>query len=91
MERWTRDPVQILGLSQEFDSLSKILAGLSQAFDGYSDVIGATNVADAFSDIANNWWVERGKLVTELESACAALVKVAESYTDDDVSIVKSL
>lgn len=90
MAEWKRDPAQIDALSLEFQGLSQILSQLSQNLGGYSDALGASNVTQAFNAIANNWWVERGKLVTELQSASSALVEVAKSYTEDESAISKS-
>lgn len=74
-------------MSKEFQALGDLLNQLSQDVSSYSDALGPASVVRAYGEVANNWWVERGKLIAELSSASQSLLQVAAAYEHDETSL----
>lgn len=87
MTEWRWDPAQIRSLAQEFQRLGDVINQLSQDVTSFSTTIGASSVIAAFDEVANNWWVERDKLVKELSASSDSLTQVAKSYEQNDINL----
>jgi hypothetical protein len=84
------DPEVLRGLAFSLSGLANALNQLSSDVNTYSSDLGASQVVSEFSSIANNWWVERGKLVQEFNTASNALVAVAKQYANDESKIASA-
>lgn len=91
MAEWRRDPVDIRQLGATFGGFSNAVSSLSTNLTSYSWALGDGGVQAAFNAVANNWWVERDRLVDQLQGAGSALQQVAISYENDERTIQGSL
>jgi len=84
------DPDVLRSLAAVISQLAVALNELSGDVSAYSADLGAGQVINQFSAIANNWWVERDKLVKEFNSAANALIAAAQQYSDDESQIASA-
>lgn len=88
MNEWRRDPALIRDFGNQLSALGDALGQMSNNAAQYQGDIGAPNVARAFADIANNWWVIRDEVSKELHSAADALHTIATTYEQDEQTII---
>lgn len=91
MAEWRRDPDQIRQLGVAFSGFANAVNDLSTNLSSYSWALGDAGVEQAFNAVAGNWWVERDRLVEELQGAGSSLQQVATSYENDESAIQGSL